>query len=264
MKRLLCAVMALILVFTAAVFTANADDGADDQNLLIVTVDGADPTPVEVGNEFIFFVGLDAGSVKLLNGQARLYYDPEYLSFVPHTAGEDDTVECYSFPPAVYSSSIVFNKENYGFLSYNFSRASGVRVFNDTKTLFVRFRFKATAPGHTDMSYVIQFMKNINEQCIYYDGEPDATINPQIAVTLDVSEGLIGDADGDGIVTIFDATYIQRVAAGYNLSCSVHLADLSGDDAVSLGDALILRKYLAGMTVTSPVDTRYFASEANK
>lgn len=63
---------------------------------------------------------------------------------------------------------------------------------------------------------------------------------------------IIGDADGDGQVTILDATFIQRVLAGLN-ECPVikTLLDVDRDGEITILDATMIRRWLAGLI--SPV-----------
>ena len=66
---------------------------------------------------------------------------------------------------------------------------------------------------------------------------------------------LLGDADGDGEVTIVDATKIQRVLA--NMQGAVineTAADVDGDGEVTIVDATLIQRYLAIMPVKYPIN----------
>ena len=59
---------------------------------------------------------------------------------------------------------------------------------------------------------------------------------------------LIGDADGDGEITIFDATAIQRYLAGIlSDSFNEKAADTDGDGNISIFDATYIQRKLAGL-----------------
>lgn len=60
---------------------------------------------------------------------------------------------------------------------------------------------------------------------------------------------LLGDVDGDGAVTIIDATYIQRKLAGLpNQNGFVDKAsDTDGDEGLSILDATFIQRWLAGL-----------------
>ncbi len=59
---------------------------------------------------------------------------------------------------------------------------------------------------------------------------------------------ILGDVDGDGAVTVIDATYIQRKLAGIPLSFAFNdaVADVDGDQTVSVIDATIIQRWLSG------------------
>ena len=65
-----------------------------------------------------------------------------------------------------------------------------------------------------------------------------------------------GDADGDGSVSIIDATKIQRIIAGLDSKYSIAAksADADGDGDVTVLDATRIQRYLAGL---SPLDGLY-------
>ncbi len=60
------------------------------------------------------------------------------------------------------------------------------------------------------------------------------------------TDGILGDADGDGYVTILDATAIQRVIADLPVS-SYHekLADVDGDGTVTIVDVTAIQRFVA-------------------
>ena len=70
-----------------------------------------------------------------------------------------------------------------------------------------------------------------------------------------VKKTLLGDADGDGVVTITDATMIQRVLA--NMPGAVidkAAADVDGDGEVTVIDVAFIQRFLATMPVTYPIN----------
>lgn len=267
-KKLLCIALTLILtaMITIAAVPASAQIAPTGTGVLVVTVNGSNPVEVAVGNEFILNVGLNAGSSKILNGQVHMEYDENRLAFDPHEAYsdafEDELVEGYCFPNSINNANIVMNYEVPGIINYNFTKAKGVAIFNDTSKHFSRFRFKATAAGTADIVYLIQYMTNVDEQVLYYKSTPSETLNPYTAITVEPSNGHIGDADGDYDVTILDATFMQRAVAGVNLTYSLTTADVTNDSRVSLKDAVTVRKFLAGKPVNSSIGEWIFASEA--
>lgn len=60
---------------------------------------------------------------------------------------------------------------------------------------------------------------------------------------------LIGDVNGDGSVTVQDATVLQKYLAGLVTLSDEQLAvaDTNGDGSVTVADATVIQKYLAGL-----------------
>lgn len=60
---------------------------------------------------------------------------------------------------------------------------------------------------------------------------------------------ICGDADGDGIVTILDATAIQRKLAGFaDKNYTAQAADADGDGKVTIVDATAIQRHLVGLS----------------
>ncbi len=79
-----------------------------------------------------------------------------------------------------------------------------------------------------------------------------ATVEPTEAQT----PVLYGDADDDGVVTIFDATWIQRYDAGFPLSNPLNMlnADVDGNGTVNIFDATWIQRYDAGLITKFPAE----------
>lgn len=72
-------------------------------------------------------------------------------------------------------------------------------------------------------------------------------------VALEESEALLGDTDSDGIITIIDATYIQRYLAELPvLNFCAELADVSGD-GIDITDATYIQRWIAEIEIPYPV-----------
>ncbi len=66
--------------------------------------------------------------------------------------------------------------------------------------------------------------------------------------------GLVGDVDGDGKVTIYDASAIQRHLAGMAVSVFItEVADADGDGKITIYDASAIQRYLAGMPANAAI-----------
>lgn len=87
-------------------------------------------------------------------------------------------------------------------------------------------------------------------------------INAGTTVTITTEESetpsgyILGDADSDGIVTILDATWIQRALAGIGAPAGFNeaAADVDGDGDVTILDATYLQRYLVGVAVPYAIE----------
>lgn len=95
--------------------------------------------------------------------------------------------------------------------------------------------------GFTYMSFILSEKSDseIDNYIASYESPTDGDIN----------QSLPGDVDGDGTVSILDATVIQKYLAG-----SVQLddsrkavGDVNGDGTISVTDATLIQKYIAGV-----------------
>ena len=69
---------------------------------------------------------------------------------------------------------------------------------------------------------------------------------------------LLGDSDGDGEVSILDATNIQRYLAGIVGEECIDLdASRITEDSVNILDATFIQRYLAGLDAPYPIDQRF-------
>ena len=71
----------------------------------------------------------------------------------------------------------------------------------------------------------------------------------------EVTEVLLGDADGDGEVTVLDVTMMQRVLAKLSGAVIVEAtADVDGNGEVNVVDATYIQRYTASMPVKYPIN----------
>ncbi|MBQ3417584.1 MAG: InlB B-repeat-containing protein [Ruminococcus sp.] len=78
---------------------------------------------------------------------------------------------------------------------------------------------------------------------------PVMTIAAKNNDTIQAKNPIIGDVDGDGTVTIIDATYIQRHLASIPIPFEINdkVADTDGDGNVTIIDATMIQRYLASL-----------------
>lgn len=87
-------------------------------------------------------------------------------------------------------------------------------------------------------------------------------INADTTVTITTQKSetpsgyLLGDADGDGEVTILDATWIQRVLVGIGAPADFNesAADVDGDGEMTILDVTYIQRYLVGVAVPYAIE----------
>lgn len=81
-------------------------------------------------------------------------------------------------------------------------------------------------------------------------------INADTTITIttqkdETSSYILGDTDGDGVVTVRDSAWIQRALVGINVTASFNeaAADVNGDGIMTITDAAFIQRYLVGVDV---------------
>ena len=89
--------------------------------------------------------------------------------------------------------------------------------------------------------------------------EPSATFNHSLQDqtlvmhngSVEITQRVSGDADGDGVLTLKDVVIMRRMLAGWEgYSINDANADVDGDGKVTLKDAVLIERYLADWDVT--------------
>ncbi len=273
MKRILSLVLITALIASVfTVFSLNTaaqdvdlgDTGAD--NTLTVTCRRQVLGVVEVGSEFIYQVALDSAGYTVSAGEGQLRYDDSYVKIVEHGEKRSDgsiNMNAYSFPTRIRNSNLItnyFGEKNIAY--YNFSKYSGVGTFTDDQHYF-KVRMKALKAGTVDIwHYSVKFSSGLFTSLITDDiSNKQLDPIPYTIRTVEPAQGYVGDADGDWNLTIMDATYLQRISAGENLTYNEVSADADSDGKVDLLDSLNVLRYHAGKQTKGKVGEWIFASE---
>ena len=240
----------LILVMLGAAVLAAPTGAAND--VLTVTANGENARSYAVGEEIVFFVGLDTGDAEIINGEGYVTYDADYLELIPYQVkvGRIKNMKAYSFPYEILSTSVVLNTDDPGMIKYNFTSSDGVGTFTSFDQHYLRFRFRVKAAGTADISHTIRVMCDYDENYIYYNCEPTAGTGAAFASKTMRVTVTVGDVNGDGAVNLRDAVILDRYIAGWDGYAGriddMDAADLDRDGAVGHTDALILDRYVAG------------------
>ncbi len=130
---------------------------------------------------------------------------------------------------------------NFAVTVYNDDRSSDNELIGARKMLQAAFENKSYEEI-VDIMYQWFNMPDIETP------DPTSPHSPTETEQNSSNSHMIGDADGDGMISIFDATRIQRVLAGYeseNRSVAETNACLSGG-SLSILDATAIQRYLVG------------------
>ena len=123
--------------------------------------------------------------------------------------------------------------------------------------------FKTSMDIYTDAS-------STENDCQYILGELNLAyfglIPPEGYEEDPITNHIIGDADGDGAVTVLDATRIQRVLAGYdsNEKAKAERFAALSDGVLSILDATSIQRWLAGFTTPYAIGSFFPANRATR
>lgn len=276
MKRILsfiliAALLASVFTFfslnTAAQEADPAETGAD--NKLTITCRRQVIGEVEVGSEFIYNVALDSGGYSVMVGEGQLRYDDKFVTIVEHGEPRSDgsiNMNAYSFPTRIRNSNLITNYlEQKNVAYYNFSKFSGVGAFTEDDHYF-KIRMKAIAPGTVEIWHFTKclYSRSASENIkLIYDDLSNSQLDPipYTIRTVEPAIGYVGDADNDYQLTVMDATRIQQLTAGVDLSYKMLSADANSDGVIDLLDALNILRYHAGRPTKGNIGEWIFASE---
>ncbi len=77
----------------------------------------------------------------------------------------------------------------------------------------------------------------------------EEALYPTVISRMTAPLPILGDVDGDGEITVLDATFIMRWSAGLSLPFELDeaLGDVDGDGEVTIPDATIIQRFLSGV-----------------
>ena len=81
------------------------------------------------------------------------------------------------------------------------------------------------------------------------------TQTPSVTLELTITEGILGDVDGNGKIELADAQMIlDYEAKQLDHGLSLFVADVSGDGVIDSNDAVLIQQYLAGKFTQFPAE----------
>ena len=182
--------------------------------------------------------------------QFGISFDTEYLEVTAITAPGADEMDGFG----LYAASDVATANANGLVTIAYVGAKGDNVleFGDA---VVTVTFKALTVGTTTISVAGKDKHPMIMENLQLDGHtPNKEYAPKAdSVELTITEPayIVGDADGNGSVNMFDVLAIRRYlmnASTYPLA-SVEGADADGNGSVNMFDVLAIRRYLMNPTL---------------
>lgn len=127
---------------------------------------------------------------------------------------------------------------------YTLRWADSLATVNNTKNgqlVKLTFQIKdGTEVGIYNISVSPVEARNVDGTKVIFSGA---------SATVNVIDCIVGDTDGDGEVSDWDAIVLNRYLAGWSVGIELAAADVDGDGEVSDWDAIVLERYLAGWNV---------------
>lgn len=260
MKRILSIFVALTILVSVCVMGSTQASAATAS----VIADSSSAVSCNVGEVFVYKYYLNVGTNKVASVQATTTYDSSKLEllvdYIPEP--DDDSFSNYTIPmfPIAYRANLVCNFDIDSKIAFNFaSGASGVRFNTDTSALIV-LKFRVKEAGTTTIKTDIEYMEEIVGSGagtlvkVIFDGKVASGYT--IKQSGEVKRGtnfITGDTDGDGKVSIMDATYIQLKRAEIAMSDYNDIAeDCDHDNKCSIMDAYYIQLYRA--EIPSPLE----------
>lgn len=155
----------------------------------------------------------------------------------------------------LYAASDVATANANGLLTFAFVGDKGDNVLQAGAEDVITITFKALKTGTTTISIAGDADMPLIMESLKADGyTPKTQYAPKtssVTLTIEEPEYIVGDADGNGSVNMFDVLAIRRYlmnATTYPLA-SVEGADADGNGSVNMFDVLAIRRYLMNPTL---------------
>ena len=117
---------------------------------------------------------------------------------------------------------------------------------SDNSTVNKSYEYTATTSDITEPTTVVQ-PTTVAPTTVAPTTVAPTTVEPTTVVQPTTTPFILGDVDGDGRLSVQDATYIQKYnvgTEGYDVELTV--GDVDGDGRISVKDATQIQKILVG------------------
>lgn len=177
-------------------------------------------------------------SAPILNSQWQLTYDISKLKFNSAAMPNVDGFACEENTSGIVKG----NSTSLSFSSFS------------TEKEFISVTFKVLGEGSTNVNLDLQYLgARYNNTNVYPVDNSTAQTISGVTVTksteINANNVMLGDVSGDGVITVADATLVQKHAAEMiTLTGDAALAaDTSKDGVITVADATLIQKFAAEM-----------------
>ncbi|MBQ8942735.1 MAG: dockerin type I repeat-containing protein [Firmicutes bacterium] len=235
----------------AATYSAAAVSGGAGQTVLVPITVKADTTSVNTVNGYIIEATYDASLASVVqlgdatNQSLITSDDADYTSQLSKAASDDFAV------PGTFSNDGVFvsgnlTSGNSGKAVVAWANASAKTVTDEQTLAYLAFTVADEVGSATEIPVTIT-LKQLSA-----DGTSANDTANTVQGTINLASVLLGDVNGDGSVTLGDATVIMKHKGGVEGFATLTetqqtAADVNLDGAVTLGDATIIMKHKGGV-----------------
>ncbi len=182
----------------------------------------------------------------MVRGSDKRYYDGDTI----YLNKDEDIYVRFDLDP--YKEGIIPGWRNDLFVQDGFTIDEAPSFFEDDDYAYAHIRadgLEAGASGTLYYSlYRVEDVFDMDGNMHWDTAVPVKNCSVNITVVSDGDALLLGDADGDGEVTILDVTYIQRQLASIPTPAFYEeAADVDGDGEVAIIDATHIQRWLASI-----------------
>lgn len=265
LKKTMAMILAIIMLLVALPVTTAA--AAEPSSTLKVTATSnyfpTSQTTLKSGQKYVTVTYYVDSQKDLLNCQWDLEYDPAVLQFdsaVNMNPAGDDLNLMPQVDDLVWNVLTNDDGLEAGKILANATKLNLYKFANKGKTPFVTATFKVKGTGDTTVNLyaeIITFSKlgsygieDPDEEDIVVDiGEINENVTQpkrESAVYAGLFAKVLGDVNGDGVLSVADATLIQKHSASIIDFTDEQLAtaDMNGDGAVNVNDATAIQREL--------------------
>ena len=183
-----------------------------------------------------------------VRGESKRYYDGDTI----YMEQGDEIYVSFGLDPAVDGMTAGWFSDQ--LRNAGFTIDEPVNFDGDDRA-FVRINSDNVAPGtEAELPYTwYNFWDVFDGNGFHWDtAVPKMNASVKITVTPQTYDYLLGDADGDGIVSVIDASVLQRRIAGLPMSFDENTlmhGDVDRNDALEIVDVTYIQRWLANLRV---------------